>query len=91
MPHKPRLHAIGSTVFCMSAIYEYGVFKLILEAPKKKKLHEHLGGGGGGGQSDFPPSTFDTVHSIDTIFGTYNKLNFFLSIKRNNVVSYWLP
>ena len=55
MPHKPRLHAIGSTVFCMSAIYEYGVFKLILEAPKKKKLHEHLGGGGGGWVSRTSP------------------------------------
>ena len=26
MPHKPRLHALGPTVFCVSAIYEYGVF-----------------------------------------------------------------
>ena len=26
MPHKPRLHALGPIVFCLSAIYEYGVY-----------------------------------------------------------------
>ena len=30
---------------------------------------------GGGGQSDSLPSTFDTIHSIDLIFGTYNALS----------------
>ena len=25
MPHKPRLYALGPIVFCVSAIYEYGV------------------------------------------------------------------
>ena len=25
LPRKPRLHALGPTVLCLSAIYEYGV------------------------------------------------------------------
>ena len=46
----------------------------------------------GGSQSDpLPPSTLDTFHPIDLKFGTYSKLHFVLSIKRNHVMSNWFP
>ena len=32
-----------------------------------------------GGQSD-PPSTFDTIHSIDLKFGTYSKLHLYFQL-----------
>ena len=36
--------------------------------------------GGEGGQSDPLPSTFDTIHSIDLIFGTYNALSLYFQL-----------
>ena len=42
----------------------------IMHKPKKvTRRHK-----GGGEVNRFPPSTFDTIHPIDLIFGTYNKL-----------------
>ena len=34
----------------------------------------HLGGGGGGSIEPLP-FTFETIHPIDLIFGTYNELS----------------
>ena len=28
LPHKPRLHALGHIVLCVSAIYKYGVYSI---------------------------------------------------------------
>ena len=44
-----------------------------LDPLNKKKLHEHLSGGGEGSSGPLP-STFDTIHPIDMIFGTNNEL-----------------
>ena len=35
---------------------------------------------GGGVSIGIPPSTFDTIHSIDSKFGTYNKLHLYFQL-----------
>ena len=48
---------------------------LTLESLNKKKLHEHFQEGPGGELiGPPPPSTFNTIHLIEMIFGTYNEL-----------------
>ena len=47
----------------------------------KAKLQKGFGGGGEGGGSIGPlTSTFDTIHSIDLIFGTYNERSFYFQL-----------
>ena len=41
---------------------------------------------GGGGQLE-PPSTFDTIHPIDMIFGTYNKLHLYFQLSGVSLVT----
>ena len=38
--------------------------------------------GGGGGGSIGPLSTFDTIHPIGMIFGTYNKLPLYFQLSK---------
>ena len=53
-------------------------FKLTLEGISLKKVtRRHKGEGGGGGSIGPLPSTFDTIHPIDLIFGTYNELSLY--------------
>ena len=51
-------------------------FKLTLEGIGLKKLHEGIRGRGEGSIGPLP-STFDTIHPIDLIFGTYNELSLY--------------
>ena len=44
------------------------------EVLNKKKLHKHLRTLEGGGVNQTASSTFDTIHPIDKIFGTYDEL-----------------
>ena len=53
------------------------VVSLTLEASKKKIVTWSLEGGGG---NRIPPSTFDIIHPIDMLFGTYNKLYLFFQL-----------
>ena len=56
--------------------------ELTLEAWKKKivtqTLEEREGGGGRG--VNRTPSTFDTIHTIDMKFGTYNKVHLYFRL-----------
>ena len=60
---------------------------LLLEALNKKKLHKHFRRVG---QMD--PLSFDTIHLIYMIFGTYAVMSFlFTSIMHNHMVFNWFP
>ena len=52
--------------------------KLTQESTSQKKLHE--GKRGGGGSIGPLPSTFDTIHPIDMIFGTCNELPLYFQL-----------
>ena len=45
MPHKPRLHALGPIVFCVSAIYEYGVLDSYFPVKTGKTSAKYLSAG----------------------------------------------
>ena len=52
--------------------------------PRRHKLkritRRHKRGGGGGGLVGHLPSTFNIIHPIDLIFGTYNKLSLYFQL-----------
>ena len=50
---------------------------VILRRHRVKKVHEGMGGGGSIGPL---PSTFDTIHQIDYIFGTYNERSLYFQL-----------
>ena len=50
---------------------------LTLEGIRQKKLHKGIRGGGVIGPL---PSTFDTIHPIDLIFGTYNERSLYFQL-----------
>ena len=47
---------------------------------KPKEVTRIHKGGRGGGVNRTPPSTFDTIHPIDFIFGAYNELSFYIQL-----------
>ena len=53
---------------------------LTLEPLQKNKLHEHFFCGGSFSDRSDPSSTFDTIHQIGMIFGTYNKLPWYFQL-----------
>ena len=61
---------LTSFVLCFTSIYT----TLTLESISLKKLHEGIRRGGSIGPL---PSTFDTIHPIDLIFGTCNEFFYF--------------
>ena len=79
-----ELHAKNLSIFTsfyvspalLEALDFTNSFKLTLEGISSKRLLEGMGGGGGVEGSMGPlPSTFDTIHPIDLIFGTYNEVS----------------
>ena len=61
---------------------------LILEGTSLKKLHEGITGGRSIGPL---PSSFDTIHPIDLIFGTYNKLSLYFQLIETMWCHNWFP